>query len=1120
MTLERQIDEKYGILLMDDLRTDRSGTRHGTTRCSKGEIAVIYSSFPYQQIRHRFAMLTCLCCLFIFCFHAAGAAGDAGGKIADSIWENGDYSAVLYNNRNGLPTSEANAIAETDEGFLWIGSYAGLIRYDGNTFVRFDSTMGIGSVVALYADEQNRLWIGTNEDGLAMMEHGTFRKWNEDDGLCSAKIRGISADDHGQIYVFTAAGINIVDADLNLHTVDDPRIANAYIKDASPGSDGLFYCVTDEGDYFSIRNGEILDYLYSTEIDLPRITSVLPDPDVPGAVYVGTEDAVLYHGDLTLSADEMETLRIDPLSGVTEIRLIEDRLWICSENGIGVADGTDFLALNELPMNSRVSHVMVDYEGNLWFTSTRQGVMKVVSNCFSDVFDACGLPNQVVNSTCMYDDRQLFIATDTGMIVIEDNKAVDRIPLTGAATVSGSALEAADLLELTRGVRIRSIIRDSRGRMWISTWRGCGLLCYDQGKVTAFTEEDGLPSNQIRSVCEASDGSILVACTGGLGVIEDDRVTASYGEDDGIVSSAILSVCAAPDGDVILGSNGGGIYIIGKEGIRCVDMRSGLSSGVVMHIKYDPELDVFWLITGNAIAYMTTDYQVTTIQGFPYPNNSDIYKNSQGDMWILSGDGIYVVSAKELIANGEIKPVHYGIANGLPCTTTFNSYSELTSGGDLYIAGNTGVVRVNIESALEDINDLKLSVPFVDADGERIYPDETGGFSISSNVQKLTIHGFVFNYSLTDPLVSTHLEGFERESVTVNRSELMPVTYTNLPGGSYSFVMELKDSLGRGDKLLSVSIIKEKSLYEHAWFYVVVGLVTALAAAFLVRMYIRRKIRIMEQKQREESERKRISDELALATQIQADMLPNVFPAFPQRTDFNIYASMDPAKEVGGDFYDYFLTDDDHLCMIIADVSGKGIPAALFMMSCKAILENNAAKGISPAQILTEANAVICANNRSEMFVTVWLGILELTTGKLTASNAGHEYPVIKQPDGRFELLKDKHGFVVGGMEGVRYKDYELTLRKGAKLFLYTDGVPEATNAEDVLFGTGRILNALNEVQTAAPQQILEHVRTAVNQFVQEADQFDDLTMLCVEFTGRSENDGNSHITPATVEYE
>ena len=250
------------------------------------------------------------------------------------------------------------------------------------------------------------------------------------------------------------------------------------------------------------------------------------------------------------------------------------------------------------------------------------------------------------------------------------------------------------------------------------------------------------------------------------------------------------------------------------------------------------------------------------------------------------------------------------------------------------------------------------------------------------------------------------------------------------------------------------------------------------------------------------AEKKRIGTELALATRIQADMLPNIFPAFPERPEFDIYASMDPAKEVGGDFYDFFLIDDDHLGLVMADVSGKGVPAALFMMISKILVQNYAMTGRSPAEVLRAVNNQICSNNREEMFVTVWFGVLDIRTGIITAANAGHEYPVLMPAGGRFELVKDRHGFVIGGLEGMRYKEYELRLTPGAKLFLYTDGVPEATSAEKELFGTERMLNALNTQPGDTPEQLLKTVRAAVDGFVKEAEQFDDLTMLCLEYRG------------------
>lgn len=252
-------------------------------------------------------------------------------------------------------------------------------------------------------------------------------------------------------------------------------------------------------------------------------------------------------------------------------------------------------------------------------------------------------------------------------------------------------------------------------------------------------------------------------------------------------------------------------------------------------------------------------------------------------------------------------------------------------------------------------------------------------------------------------------------------------------------------------------------------------------------------------------EKERIATELALATRIQANYLPKVFPPFPDRNEFDLFASMTPAKEVGGDLYDFFLIDEDHLCLVIGDVSGKGVPASLFMMVAATLIHHVAMREISPAKILTEVNAEICTRNPEEMFVTVWLGVLEISTGVLTAASAGHEYPAIKRPDGSFELLKDRHGFVLGGMEGARYREYTLQLESGSKIFVYTDGVPEATDAAKEMFGTERMITALNMAPDSGTQDILRIVREQVDAFVGEAEQFDDLTMLCLEYRGKSD---------------
>lgn len=250
------------------------------------------------------------------------------------------------------------------------------------------------------------------------------------------------------------------------------------------------------------------------------------------------------------------------------------------------------------------------------------------------------------------------------------------------------------------------------------------------------------------------------------------------------------------------------------------------------------------------------------------------------------------------------------------------------------------------------------------------------------------------------------------------------------------------------------------------------------------------------------AEKERIGAELNVATQIQASMLPSIFPAFPERPEFDIYATMEPAKEVGGDFYDFFLVDNDHLALVMADVSGKGVPAALFMVIAKTLLKNAAQMGLSPKDVLSKVNDQLCENNEAEMFVTVWLGILEVSTGRLICANAGHEYPALRRSGGKYELVKDKHGFVLAGMEGVRYREYELELAPGDELYVYTDGVAEATNAGGELFGTGRMIETLNSHIGDGPDVLLPKVKEDIDRFVGSAPQFDDITMLGLRYLG------------------
>ena len=258
----------------------------------------------------------------------------------------------------------------------------------------------------------------------------------------------------------------------------------------------------------------------------------------------------------------------------------------------------------------------------------------------------------------------------------------------------------------------------------------------------------------------------------------------------------------------------------------------------------------------------------------------------------------------------------------------------------------------------------------------------------------------------------------------------------------------------------------------------------------------------IEEVTRVTAEKERIGAELNVATQIQADMLPSIFPPYPNKTEFDVFATMHPAKEVGGDFFDFFLVDDDHLALVIADVSGKGVPAALFMVIAKTLIKNRAQMGGTPSEILYDVNNQLAEGNKTDFFVTVWLAIVDIRTGEGLVSNAGHEHPCLKKKNGKFELIKYSHSPAVAAMENMKFPDHKIKLDPGDKIFVYTDGVVEATNAQNELFGEKRMLEALNSNPDASIRALLSNVNAGINRFTDGVQQFDDITMLCMEYLG------------------
>ena len=1033
---------------------------------------------------------------FLFCFLTIFLTSlwivPATAETSD--WEKLSYEAMhefkVFDIESGLPFLGYMTVAQTQDGFLYAGGYGGLVRYDGK---RFERVKGIDSVISLCVAEDGCLWIGTNSGNLVRMaQNGELTFYGKEAGLDVIGIRAICQDTKGNIIFGTDKGVYAIDDSETIRLLDDDRLKTCYVNQMSSDSSGTVYGTDYDGNVFAIRDFRVVNYFDEKTIPMPA-QSVFSDPVHEDWIYIGTTGSEILHGSLSQPADTYEGIANEGLLNINVIYQEEDRLWIGSDGGVGfIESDSTFHRLADSSFNSIVN-MFEDYEGNLWFVSSRNGLIRISESSFADLNQIAELDERVVNTTWMADGL-LYVGTDTGLIILN----------------SEGQLVQNDLYEHLKNTRIRSIKGDRQGNLWFCTFSEYGLVCQGaDGIFRTYTEEDGMLSDYIRTLYEMDDETIAVSVTGGVQLLRDGRIDQTFDQSNGIPTPSVLSLSEDPDGRLVLGTNGRGLYMIDGDQAVPYPVQDEMDNGVIMGIKRDDRRSCLWIITGGTLSCVK-DGIASPLTGLPDELSAngcyDVLFSDDGRVFLLCNTGIFVMDGDELIAGNGAEYEHYNSKNGLPHMVTPNSRSYVGENGDAYIACSDGVTRVNINGQLSSNVTPKLTIAFIDINANQQMIRVTDGQTIKvpASTRRLSLYPYVLYYGLGDPKVSYFLEGFDQEPMKSTKMDLETVSYTNLSGGTYTFHLNLEDEAADSPGV-SITIIKEKAFYELPVFWVAIAIAAVLLIAGIIRMMLRRQARALERKAAEEAHQKeeeRITRELNTAASIQAGALPSIFPAFPDRKEFDIYATMTPAKEVGGDFYDFFMVDDNHLGMVIADVSDKGVPAALFMMSAKMIIASHAKMGKSPSEVMAAANVALCSNNTEKMFVTVWLGILELSSGILACSNAGHEFPVVRGGDGVFRVFRDKHGLVLGGFDRSKYTEYELKLTPGDAVFVYTDGVPEANNAEGEFYGMERLEAALNQAAKETPEGILDCVKADVEKFVNGAKQFDDLTMLCVEYRG------------------
>ncbi len=757
----------------------------------------------------------------------------------EKFFDNMDkYASVLYDSDNGLPTSEANEIRETKDGFIWIAGYSGLIRYDGNTFSRYTKSSDISAVSSLYADDNNKLWVGTNDSGIILIDNNNdeVKTFERNDKL-SASIRTIIEGDNGRIYFGTTQGVGYIDDEKEIKVVDDERINDKYVLELVKGIDSKIYGVTLDGEMFSI-SGEKVDKYYDTSYFKDDVADcIMADPEDADIIYIGSEGSNIYKVNFNNNLEVIKKYDASPLVSINELKYYYNAIWICSDAGIGYIDKKDeFHEIENVIMKNSIDSMTVDHEGNIWFASSRQGVMKLVPSIFSEITNNHNFEDSmVVNTTYVYNDC-LYMGNDDGLVIIDkDNKLVEN-----------------ELTDLLKDARIRCIYGDKDNNIWLSTYSDFGLVRYDGKNIRVYTTEDGLLSNKVRNTLQLKDGRILVATKNGINVIVDGEITGAYDAESGIKNTEILTICEGDDGKVYFGSDGGGIYVLDKDdNIKELTVDDGLKSGVILRIKKSKNENVYWIITSNSIAYMK-DEKITTIKEFPYTNNFDLFFDNTGNIWVLSSNGIYIVNEKNVMKNKKIDYIFYDSTTGLPSVAVANSYSYIDDNGLLYIAGTGGVTTVNINEIMDNRGEVVLTVPYVEADGKRIYPDKNNVINVPANCKRLVIYNYALTYCMNNPKISYSLKGFDEKSIEKFRRDLEPLTYTNLSGGTYEFKMSVIDTFSSKTlKNYTIKIVKKKKITEYKTFYILMFFITVLVVALYVKHYINKKTKKLIEKQKQ-----------------------------------------------------------------------------------------------------------------------------------------------------------------------------------------------------------------------------------------------------------------------------
>lgn len=761
--------------------------------------------------------------------------------VAAQTADEAPYVITLYNERNGLPTGEANTVLQTSDGYIWIGSYGGLIRYDGTEFRNYSVERKIesSSIRALFEDSEGRLWIGTNDAGVYVMEKDILTQIAVPEDRSFLCVRDFAEDEDGIIYVASNSGLAKIndgvivpyEADaLNGNTVYSVAV-DAYGRIWGAANDGECVVVEDDAQPVVLTSDVFFD-----DADVYSI-----DSDAEGNIVIGGSGnrvaVVSFKGEkLDKSNFAIKYHGTGEVSVHNAVNVSDNGdILVSGNNGLAViyANG-EVLKFDENDNAVSVNAAIMDYENDIWLASSSYGIIKYSEGCFTTPNARAELEGIAIN-TVAYQQGNWYIGNDTGLIVCDEN---------------WNRIEN-ELTEKFANVRVRCIMADGKGNVWIASYSDFAVVCYNttDGSIKEFSTESGLTGDKARVVTELSDGRIAVGTQSGVDIFTNGELTQSYVHEDGLDNPTILCIAEGANGELVVGSDGGGIYVIEDGKITNYGFDEGLGEGVVLRLLRDEENDGWFVSAGSSLYYWQSDKTFWQVTNFSKDAGSIFeFYEKDGKLWILQNNGILAIDKEQLLSGAETEAIRHDFGHGLTGSLNANTWNYVAEDGTLYISTRSGISVFGFKVINHSLP--KVIVNSVNIDGQ-LY-EHPQGIEIEGGARRVTIDFSALSFTdTTEMRVAYCLEGFDKEPVIIT-DKSGSASYTNLPGGEYTFRVWVYDPTNPEEvSEQKIQLNKARQLHEEPLFWVLISVGALALITSLVALAAHMRIRRIHRRQQE-----------------------------------------------------------------------------------------------------------------------------------------------------------------------------------------------------------------------------------------------------------------------------